>query len=371
MSTRFNFIGKLEVNTDPNAKGCSFRSGKTSNGAPYRSINMQIIQEKNNRAFVELFGAKQDKIKTMDTDNKKVEIAWNDRNDDDVVKSVASYKKTVVKIGDERKEFIAPLDAIDYIEENIDELKGKLVTVTGMCQKNVWKGKILDKYQISSIRTIDDEDTVKRLSITTDLFFTKNSFDTSDWNKEHKLYINGWTSEYMSDVKENRYVPQQILFDCSKIDFDNEKHRKLVDFRLKVLGCELDKDNKVVVKLKGKNVFKMAVICTYINGSEEVAFDTSMLTDLQREAIELGINKLEDFKPAGSVYGERVVVYKLRDFSMRQDSDYAEGCVDTEITFSEFEDKIYEVSAPETEDEVLNSGSDEDESEEDEDDLFG
>ena len=372
MSTRFNFIGKLEVNTDPEAKTYYLRSGKTSNGAPYKSINMQVIQEKNNRAFVELFGAKQDKIKTMDTDNKKIEIAWDDRNDDDVVKSVASYKKTVVKIDDDRKEFVAPFDAITYIENNIDEFKGKTVVVTGIRQKNVYKGKFLDKYQISSIRTVEDDDeTTKRLSVTTELFFDKSSFDTSDWAKERKLYINGWTDEYLSDVKENRYVPQQVLFDCSKVDFDNEKHRKLVDVRLKILGCELDKDNKIVIKLKGKNVFKMALVCTYVNGSEQAEFDASMLTDLQREAIELGINTIDDFKPSGSIYGERVVIYKLRDFAMRKDSAYEDGYVDTEISKSEFEEKIYEAVTPETDEDVFREHAPEELTEDEEEDLFG
>ncbi len=230
MSTRFIFTGKLEVNNDPDAKNYFLRSGKTKvdpktkkGGDPYKSISLQIVQEKNNRSFVELFGAKQSKIKTLDTDNNKIEVDWNDRNDESVLKTIPSYKKTVVKInGDERKEFLAPLDAIDYIEENIEALKGQLVVVSGTLQKNVYKGKILDKYQIGSIRVVDDDsDVVKKLTVNMDFFFTKDSFDTSDWNTEHKLYINGWTEEYMSDVKEVRYVPQQVVLDCSKIDWDN------------------------------------------------------------------------------------------------------------------------------------------------------
>lgn len=370
MSTRFSFTGKLEAVTDSDAKGYFLRTGKTNKGAPYKSVNLPIVPEKNNRGYVELFGMKQDTIKTTDNEGKKIEVDWDDRFDEATLKSIPNYKKIVVKIGDDRREFLSSYDAVGEIVDKIDELKGKMVTVSGMCQKNVYKGKISDRYQISSIRTVDEDEAVKKLTVTLDLFYNKDSFDTSDWAKERKLYINGWVDDYMSDVKENRYVPQQIVFDCTKIDFDNEKHRKLVEYRLKILGCELDEDNKIIIKLKGKNMFKMGVICSYVNGSEEKEFDESMLTDLQREAIELGINKLEDFKPAGSVYGERITIYKLRDFNMRAEGEYTDGYVDTEITKSEFEEKIYEVATPVTEEEVLNSDADDD-TEDDDDDLFG
>lgn len=371
MSTRFNFTGKLDAVTDSNAKGYFLRTGKTGKGASYKSINLPVIQEKNNRAYVELFGMVQDTIKTMDSNNNKIEVDWDDRFDESVLKDIPNYKKIVVKLGDDRREFLSSYDAVEYIADNIDEFKDKVVTVTGMCQKNVYKGKISDKYQISSIRTVDEDDAVKRLSVTLDLFYNKESFDTADWTKEKKLYIDGWVEDYMSDVKEVRYVPQQIVFDCTKVDFDNEKHRKLVEYRLKILGCELDANNKIVIKLKGKNMFKMGMICSYINGSEEKEFDESMLTALQKEAIELGINKLEDFKPAGQIYGERVVIYKLRDFNMRAEGEYAEGYVDTEITKAEFEEKVYEVAAPLTEQDVFKEHAPDELTEDEEEDLFG
>ena len=373
MSARFSFTGKLEVNTDSGAKGYYLREGKTSGKNSYKSINLQVIQEQNNRAYVELFGMKSDPIKTMDTDNNKIDVDWDNRFDDDVVKQVASYKKTVIKI-DERIEFISSYDAIEYFNEHVDELKGQLVTITGTRSKNLYKDKLSDRFQISSIRVVSDEDVVRRLSTTIELFFDKSSFDTSEWNKEHKLYINGYTSEYISDLKENKYVPQQIVFDCSKIDFDNEKHRKLVDFRLKVLGCELDENNKVVIKLKSKNVYKMSVICTYVNGSEKLEFDENTLTKLQKEAIELGINTLDDFRPAGSLYGERVSIYKLRDFDMRKDSPYEGGCVDTEISVKEFEDEIWVATEAESVEDIDEdddeSSSNSENTSDDDDDLF-
>lgn len=377
MSANFAFVGELKANTKPEDKMYFLKTGRTKGKTPmpYQSLLLSVASEKNMRASVELFGMKQDLIKTMDTDNNKIDIDWDNRFDDDVVKEVANYKKTIIKIGDERKEFVSPYDAVDYVAEHIDELNGKKVVVTGQRSKNLYQNKLSNRFQISSIRTIDDDDDQpNRLTVNIDFFFDKDSFDLADWKNEHKLYINGYTSEYISDTKETKYVPQQIVFDCGKIDWKNEKHRSLVAFKLKVLGCELGDEDKVSVKLKGKNVFKIGIKATYVNGSEKAEFDESMLTDMQREAIELGLNTLDDFRPSGSIYGQRVVLYKLRDFNMRKDSAYENGMVDTEISISEFEEDVWFAPEEESVDDIEKDAEDvvsDAQSDEDDDDLFG
>ena len=355
----------MEANTDVSSKGYYVREGKTGKGIPYKSINLQIVQEKNNRSFVELFGKAGD-IDTLDTDNKKIKINYDDRFDEDVVKSVANFRKINVKIGEENKSYIASLDAINYIIDNFDDIKGKTVMVTGQRKKNVYNGKIGDRFEFSALKEVSDEDVVKRLTVNTILYFTKDSFDTADWKDEHKLYIHGWTEEYMQDVKENRYVPQTVVFDCGKVDWNNEKHVKQVSFRLKMIGCELDEDNKIVVKAKSKKVYKIGVITTFINGTEKVEFDESMLTPLQKEALELGLKTLDDFKPAGSVYGERVVIYKLKDFDLRKDAGFEDGYVEEDIKLSDFEDKVYIIQEL-TEDDIVSDDEDDNEDSDDED----
>ena len=376
-AARFTFIGQLDANDkDENAKGYFLRDGKTKNGNPYQSINLSVIQEKNNRAYVELFGMQSSKIQTLDNDMKKTEIDWDDRFDEDVVNDVANFKKTVVKIGEEKREYISPYDAIEYIIKNFNNLKGKTVCVTGQRKKNVYNNKITDRFEISSIKTVDDEDVKNRLTVNMELLFNKDSIDIADWKDERKVIINAWTDEYMSDVRENRYVPQQIIFDCSKVDFENEKHLKMVKFRLKMFGCDLDENNKIVVKLKGKKLYSIGIETSFINGQEKVDFDESMLTETQKEALELGLKTLDEMRPAGSVYGERVVVYKLKGFDMRAEGKYADGYVEEELTQSEFEEKLYTIEEA-TLDEVI--GNDElpfgdtkkTEDDDDEDDLFG
>ena len=372
---RFTFIGQLEANTDESSKGYYLREGKTKGGDKYCSINLQVVQEKNNRGFVELFGVGGKPVMTMDKDNKKISVDWSDRFDEDAIKEVADFKKYSVGIGDEKKKFIASYDAVKYIAEHIDELKGKTVVVTGQRKKNVYEGKISDRFEFSSLRTTDNEDSKNRLTVNMDLVFNKDSIDTADWKDEHKLLINGYALEYMSDVKENRYVPQQIVFDCSKVDFENEKHVKMVKFRLKMLGCDLDENNKVVVKLKAKKLYQMGIITSFINGQEEVPFDESCLTEQQKEALELGLKTLDDFKPAGAVYGQRVVIYKLKDFDMRAEGKYTEGYIEVELTDDEFEEKLYKIEEPASVNDLVDDNDElpfeDTKKEEDDDDLFG
>ena len=81
-----------------------------------------------------------------------------------------------------------------------------------------------------------------------------------------------------------------------------------------------------------------------VNGAEEVEFDESQLTDAQREQLELGIRKLEDFKPNGSIYGERVIQYRLFEPQLKKisdDIDFSEGFLDVDLTDKEFEAQIF------------------------------
>lgn len=371
---RFTFTGDVALN-GLDTSNPYHRTGKTSKGGDkYESFNLSVVAKKNNRAYAEVFGMVQDSIKTMDTDNNKIEVDWADRNDADVVKNIANFKKHVVKIGDDRKEFISDYDFVQYLAEIADTLKTTRVTVTGQTQTNVYKGKITQRFQIQNVYEAS-EDSSNQLRVSGEYFFNKNSFDFSDWNSEHKIIINGYIYAYINKDVQNKYVPLSVTLDCSKIDWENEKHVKLVKYKLMMLGCELV-DDKPKCKLKNSNFYKMSTIFAYQNGAEEVEFTEDMLTDTQKELLELGVKTLDDFKPAGNAYGERIQAYKIVDFDVR--GDYENGIVDTELKESEFEDEIFVPEEEETVEELEEKISKKNESktkkvdDEDEDeDLFG
>ena len=95
-----------------------------------------------------------------------------------------------------------------------------------------------------------------------------------------------------------------------------------------------------------------------------------MLSETQKEAIQLGLKTLDDFK--GNVYGARVTVYRLVDFTLKD--DYEDGIKDENIKFSEFEEDIYVASVlsePEKKSEEKKSKKTEEEEDDELSDLFG
>lgn len=356
MSMYFTAVGELGFN-DIGAKVPWFRSGTSKNGQEYESINISVIAAKNNRIFSSAFGIKSTEIKTRDTGDNNISISWEDRFDKNVVDSVSFFSKYVANVtGDDRKEFITGWDFVEYLKDNKEILSGNKYIVRGQVKPNIYKGKISQSFEIQSVIKAD-EDAKNKIEISMDYFYTADSIDVADFAKEKKVYINGYTSEYISELKKNQYMPLQVLFNCSRLDEENEKHMNRRNFNFKLMGIDCV-DNKPSIKLKKKKVYKLGILCSYVNGAEEVPFDESALTDAQKMAIELGVNTLDDFKPKGQIYGNRVVSYNIKQVNL---SKYPDGYEDTEMTTSEFEDDIYNISNEETTD-VIEKAAEKEES---------
>ena len=188
MATRFNFTGTVMF-PKKDAKR-PFVKKMEKNDRKMLSMNFGIKESDNNMAFVEAFDGEQETIKSKNADNENIEIKWKDRFDDEVVSSVASYRKTVVDLGEEfdgRHEFVTLYDAIVYLQENLPKYNGK-VTVTGQMVKEPYNGKYYDKFKIQSVYAVAD-DKKNRLLITADIYYNKDSVDKTDWKTEKKIIV--------------------------------------------------------------------------------------------------------------------------------------------------------------------------------------
>ena len=368
---RFSFVGTIQVN-EQSAKVPGFRdiNTKKANGV---SMNLVCVAAQNNRAFMECAGFKNSSIKTMDTENNKIEVDWGDREDADIIKKVANYKKNVIVLNGERHEFIASLDFIQFIRDHIDEIKGKEFTVTGQVTKNEYNGKITDRFQIQNMFEVTEEKK-HQLKVTGEFIFSADGVDTADWKSEKVINFNGYTQEWMDKDHPKALVAKTLVFNCSKLNLDDEKHVALLNYKLKQMGLSYE-DGKIKIGLKKNTYYKQSVILSYVNGAEEVPFDESTLTENQKEAIALGLKKLEDFRPAGAIFGNRVQIYKLTDFDMR--GNYEDGAVKLDEKASEIEEMIYaSADKEETEDDFMNPPEEEkksgkkDDDDISEDDLF-
>ena len=341
---RGNFIGKASLNKRDSKFPC-YAKGDTKNGGSYNRFYIALTDNKNNRVMTELFGVKQDVIKVVDKGNT-INIKWEDRKDKDMLATIPYYKKIKFKFLDEEVEFLSAYDAVEYLNDHSDLIVGKTLNVYCNIDKNIYNGKISDRFTIQRIESA--EDSQPQMMVTMGFFFDKDVLDKSEWKKNKRLYFNGYVQSYIPEKKATMYVPQMLVLDASKVDMGNKEHYGRFKLIVNSLGCETDEDgNDVSCNLKGNAIYKTEMKCRYINSAQEVPFDESMLTPMQRDAIASGVKKLSDFADK-KVYGERVTEYRTSEPTLV--GDYANGYVNTEMTRDEFDENAYIVGEAESED---------------------
>lgn len=349
MSSRFKFVGELFVpkatSKRPMVQEREIKESKTSTKTrPALSVTFGVKADDNNMAFVEAFGSEQSVIKTMSVDNEKIEIDWADRFDESVVQTVAGYKKYVVNLGEYfggRQEFVSQYDQLQYLKEHLPGFKGK-VTVTGQYTKEWYEGKnggqYYDHFKLQNVYAADEAEK-GRLSLVMDIYYDKDSVDVADWKEKKKIYVNGYIPQYINKNEGTKFVPQQFVFSGEKYDPENEKHQRILKYKLSY------------VQTKSKTMVHIPWDIVLLRGAESADFDASMLTDKQKEQLELGLKTLDDFKPRGNIVGGKINEFRLYDPQLV--GDFADGLVDTELSDEEFEKDIFVPIQDEKLDDVL------------------
>lgn len=364
--SRFSFCGtpvipKQKADTKrPFCKEITKKDEKTKETKKMLSMTFGIKETDMNMAFVEAFDSQQKVIKTMDTDNEKLDVDWDDRFDEDIISKVASYRKYIVDLGDDhggRQEFITAYDMIEHLREYLPDYNGRVV-VTGQFTRDWYAKKKMyfSKFRVQNVFAAPEE-RKNRLLLTMDLFYNKASLDDSDFDESKKMTLDCYIEQYINKDEGRKYVPIQVVFSGAKYDLENEKHKKLFDYKMKY------------IKVKNKNMVHIPWEIVLLRGAEEAEFDESMLTDSQREQVELGIKTVDDFRPKGNVYGDRIDEFRL--FEPKLEGDYADGVLECDDTADEFEEKIYVPAQDETMEEAKknsksNSKAKKDEDEDDE-----
>lgn len=352
---RFYFTGDLAL-PKQDAKMPFFNQFE-KDGRKMARLNFAVKESDSNREFVEMFGGENDTIRTFDKDGNKIEIDWDDRFDKDVIDNVASYRKYVVKLGDERKEFITQYDAILYLHDELPNYNGR-VMVSGQLRRESYNGTWYNHFEISNVFAAK-ESVPNSLNLYVEMAYNHDSADTADWKSEKKVYLDAYFPQYIRAESKTMYVPQRFVFDGSKYDLTDEKDRNVVEYL------------KQFIVVPNKKMIRFRWLCRILNGADVVEFDESCLTDLQKYEISLGISTIEEFKEKGQIYGDRVMEIRLvkPDLSVE---DYKNGIVDMEVSFAEFEEEIYTPVKDEKLDDVMpKPKTEEKKSDIDDEDLFG
>ena len=265
-------------------------------------------------------------------------------------KKIAEYKEQLKEFSSNVHQFIHIKDFINFMDKNKEIIKGNKVKVTGDIKSNYYNNKNRLQF-IPTLIEFAKEDVKEELMAHLDIFFEKDSIDVD--KKEQKMYIDGYIGERIK--KADKLIPTQIIFDYSKVNLEDDKQRGLVDYV------------KEFFEVKSrKSLYRLPVECQIVNGAEVLEFDESQLTDKQKTSIALGLYKLEDFKPKGNIYGEKINFIRL----IKPDVKIAkEGAIES-IGLDDLADYLLADDSDKTIDEVKNETESTSETEETTDELM-
>lgn len=337
---RFNFCGKVSASRKaPMVKRDTLKTSEKI------SINFGI-KAGTNMGYVKLEGFKNDVIKTLDPNMKSIEVDWADRFDEDVIKNVSSIKKFTVNLG-ERKEFITEWDMIEYLESALTGYEDDIV-VTGQFVLRPGTGKYSDQvyreFQIQNVYMPSEKDT-PHLTMNLDLYYDKDSMDKSSLKDDGKIFMHCYTPMYSKADNARKMFLIDTVFNTAVFDMSKPKHKAIYDYKMRYL------------ETKSRNPVHMNWQIAVVNGAEEVEFTMDSLTEQQKEQVELGISKMEDFKPRGNIFGERVNELRLVKPILTGEFEECKAAADSEYTAREFEDEIYAPASDESVDDMVSGSS--------------
>lgn len=323
-TARFNFIGEPIISKKSDDSFVrKWKGGKTGK-SEMASIRFGVRESKTNSMWVEGFGMKYDTIVIPGDGGEKIEIPWSERFDPDIVSSVPSYRKFIAEFDEGEKQFLSKYDFIEYLAEKLTTYSGKIF-VSGRYSRSPWKGELFDKFEIDTVRITNAERNSLHLKL--DLYYNRDCVDTAEFDSKKRIIVDGFIKQYINKDEGEKFLPQRVVLDVSKFN-DTEQHQKYA----KMLIQDVD--------IKNSNVVHLPWDCKVIRGAETVEFDPDMLTERQKQQIECGIAKIEDFSTA---LGENI--YEFRFFKQMLNGDFADGPIDSGYTLDDVKDQVYVLNA--------------------------
>lgn len=225
---------------------------------------------------------------------------------DEELKSVGLESKDDVttaleKSNKKRHEFISEWDYIDFIKKVIESEKYKdklfFIRGNGEYQYSDNQQKVYESYIPIRIYLAAD-DAEPSSTATINIIFNNESLDEMSVEEKGKYYVNGHMMEYDQNRKANIPVPVTIVIPVPE---DDEKGKKKAEaFKHKFM---VDDDTYK----------EYGAIVNMLNGAQKTEITEDMLTDEQREDLDLGIITMDDIRAeiGGSVYGDRIREYQL------------------------------------------------------------
>lgn len=263
----------------------------------YNSLNLGVFcGDKNGTIYSELmggYGIDRDNLiyvhgKTEDGKDdfdNRFEIDWDDRNDEEILKTIGDMCFLTVALELDTKgkpfykKFLSAYDAIAYIKEVLTD--GMIITVTGTLKYSSYNDNTQCKKEISRITLSKADDVSKyRAVFTQTMLLNKDSKGKID-KETGILPINAKVLDYVKEWKGKEvktFVPYNKTFEY-EVDMTNpERTKKAVDKLFTV----------------SKGVTEITFEGEFIEGGAVVTATEDDLPDDVKELIDLGVYTLDE-----------------------------------------------------------------------------
>lgn len=352
MSNTFELIGRLALGKESEKfKPFEKTLGKNNTNWQNVKLNFNVIAG-DNRHFLESKGGYlKDGLgiiysftkKSKDENGKEIkgnsiQIPWKDRFKPEVLENIAEFKKfiidleepkrrfqlenAVVKFQDgsitdeelsnlgidnpiealenskkKRKEFISESDYAEFIYKLIASGKytDRMFLIKGNIEYSEYKGNFY-KHMIPTRIYLAEKDAVPSSIGQMTIYYTNKAMDSSLLKEKNKIYINGYLRNYDSNRKEDIPCPIQLVLDCSK----NETDEKVKKFNTVMQGQ--------FSNAKPREWKEIGCKVKLLNGSQKMELTDDMLTEFQKEMLDLGATTREEIilELGGNLYGDKV-----------------------------------------------------------------
>ncbi len=293
----FNLIGRVKVTDKTFNLDNTYDSGWTDN-----SMYVGVDCGKGNIVYAEMrsgfFPDKDNTIRAYDKTekddagkSKSVEIAWEDRFDDDLLDNISDSSFLTVGVEKDVKEktvykkFLTAYDAVEYLNEHLED--GVVVNVKGNIGYSEYDGNVSIKKEITSIvlSKVEDEDDFKATFSQTILVDSK-SIGKKDTEKG-TMTLDAYVVDYVGSPK---------------IDGNKVAIKKNVTYP-KTFEVAINEDNpEITVKMlqkffkpKKKNTLdEITVTGNLVEGGTVVNITEDDIPDDIKELIEMGLYSEEE-----------------------------------------------------------------------------
>ena len=258
--------------------------------------------------------------------SEKLTVKWEDRRKPEIISKVSGFKIYTCNLltFDEFNALKEEGKADEAVQKNFQFIE---TTDYAACVKKVIDSGKYDDAKFKLVGTIDfqysenkkqfyrtltvnkmykvADDTPCKAELTIGAFYTSDSLDGEMYDETKKYLFNCYTDYYFNSIKENRFVPIQLVL---KSDGDEKSEKKTAGFKKKLTTFNDD----VIVN-------KIGLTCAMIDGAETVAITYDDLDDETKEDIEFGLISEEDAIKAlgGNKIGERVTEYRIVSLDKR------------------------------------------------------